>query len=44
LKICTFFLPSDLPEWTYTEIVAGDATLEISNEEAVAAFKKLLLG
>ena len=41
-KICTFFLPSDMPEWTYTEIVAGDAMLDVGNDEAVAAFRKLL--
>ena len=42
LKLCTFFLPSDTPGWTYTEVVAGDAMLEFSNDEIVAAYKKLL--
>jgi threonine aldolase len=41
-KICTFFLPSDIPEWTYTEIVAGDAMLDLGNDEIVAAFRKLI--
>jgi len=42
VKLCTFFLPSDIPGWTYTEVVAGDATLEFSDREALERWGTLL--
>ena len=42
VKLSTFFLPSDIPGWTYTEVVAGDATLEFSDREALEGWGKLL--
>ena len=42
VKLCTFFLPSDIPGWTYTEVVAGDATLGFLDEEAVERYRMLL--
>jgi len=42
VQLVRSFAPTDLPEYQKAEFVAGDATLDLANDEIVALFQSLL--
>ena len=42
IVLCRAVFDADVPKWSYTEIVVGDNALEMTNEELVPLYKKLI--
>jgi threonine aldolase len=42
IDLCRAIFAADVPGWSYTEIVVGDNTLALSNEELVPLYRKLI--